>query len=260
MEKTPIPKRLKYSPKTEKEAWKVKQKVLKLSKDLKDVNKKNETLGEALRVIEEILGKSSTIKSVGLSWLIKEKIFSNLDTATIMEVLKDCVKNEDSLSLEQILKATQRQSSLHTELALYKTKAGETLSHIAARMNRPETLFKIGQINPEYLKQKNNDGDTAMHTASRYLAIKSLRVGVKNFPSLFALRNSSGLRPQDLEGGKYITKRINDQEISQASLKEKETYQKAFDKLQKISTDQHSSKGKIKKQVEHIDTTELEIK
>lgn len=236
MKKTHSLKTIPQKPKKNNNLWIAKGEALKVANDLIDA-KPNAKL-KILNFLEKTLKRDQQFQDIAFSWLVKKRIFSLLDPKDMFEFCIKCLKAKNVKLLNETLKAVKLQNPLKIDLALFSTdylgsfNTGETLGHLAAKLDDQKALKVLSKINPDYLRVKNGDGDTIPHIASKFLSQKSIEFMMQKYPGLFWIRNNKGLKPSDLEGGPLINKSISEEEIQKAWAKDNETYKHSLEKLQ----------------------------
>lgn len=217
----------------DKKAWSVKKQALELCEGLKA--KKENNFLKAYKFLERLLDEDKTNQRVGLSWLVKGKAFSVLAPSKLFEITIKCLGTNNIEILGGIIKAVKTQNPLKEDLGFYATEGGLTLGHLAAKQDKKTILSLLGEINPEYLRTKDKDGNTIPHIASQYLSQSAIEIMVTKCPGLFWVRNNKGLRPSDLESGPLINSLIEETKIREFWEKENQVYKQSIEKLQVAS-------------------------
>jgi hypothetical protein len=217
----------------DKRSWSVKKQALELCENLK--NKPDRGYTKVYKFLEKLLDEDKTNQKVGISWLVKGKAFAVLEPSKLFEITIKCLGSNNAELLSNIIKAVKTQNPLKEDLGFYATESGLTLGHLAAKQDKKAILSLLGDINPEYLRAKDRDGNTIPHIASQYLSQAAIEVMVAKCPGLFWVRNNNGLRPSDLESGPLINSLIKETKIREFWEKENQIYRQSIEKLQMAS-------------------------
>jgi hypothetical protein len=233
-------------------SWLIKKQALDVAENLKLDRVKYQST--AINFLERILLEKEVNQKVAISWLIKKRAFCNIDANKVFQYALKCLHKNNHFMLSSILKAVKTQSPLREDLGLFVTESGETLGHLAAKQDKTNIIKSLGEINPEYLRAKTDNGDTIPHIASRFLSQKSLELMIEKYPGLFWVRNHQGLKPSDLEGGPLINSKIKDNEIQKAWDKDNVTYQRSLRTLQLAVSNPRRTKAPAQKEKFQVDS------
>lgn len=223
-----------------------KDESLRLADNLKEAKPNSQQ--KMLNFLDKIIKQDQQFQHIAFSWLVKKRVFSLLNTNDMFEFCIKCLNQGNIKLLNETLKAVKLQSPLKVDLGLFSTSTlaefntGDTLGHLAAKLDNQKALKVLSKINPDYLRVKNRDGDTVPHIASKFLSQKSIEFMIQKYPGLFWIRNNNGLKPGDLEGGPLINKTMSEDEIAKAWTKDSQTYQRSLEKLQVASHNQKNGK------------------
>lgn len=237
-------------PSIDKKSWLLKQRALELHKNLG--NSVESAKDDIFKFLDALLKESDTNQKIAISWLIKKKVFAELDPQKIFNFSIKCIKYNNQTLITNILKAVKIQTPNKEDLGFYLTDEGNTLGHLAAQKDKQNVILGLNSINPEYLRIKNLDGDTLPHIASKFLSQKSIEIMIKTCPGLFWVRNNQGLKPSELEGGPLINSIINEKEVQKAWSQDNDTYQKSLDTLKLAS---ENTMGHLKKNSQVLSPT-----
>jgi hypothetical protein len=84
-------------------------------------------------VVKTILARKGRGREEGILLLKRSKALRRMNPEDLFRVAMGTVMHNDVEGLKLLVSEAQKQSPIHPEIALFKTKTGETLGHLAAR-------------------------------------------------------------------------------------------------------------------------------
>jgi len=230
-----------YTPKEKIELYEVKKKII--SSVIKNGGQtEKEDIKKAEKLLLEVVREKPEIKTFALRWMEQVGWFNNLPLSVPLEGLKEAVRRDDGETARVIVKEVQKKSPLHPELPTFKLENGEYVLHYAARNDKYKVLTELLKVNPLWVQHKDEEGNTPLHIASKYICINTLLAVSKKHPFVLNIRNKIGLKPTDLESGAMLLKLIPKEDIETSHTKSRAIQKTALRKILKGQRDALATK------------------
>lgn len=230
-----------YKPKENLELYKWKETILELVSQLKN-SKNTKSASLAKKALLSIIDQDDRTKTFAFKWMEQSSWFKHLPIQVALSGLVHAIEKNDGLAAKTIVRETQKNKPFHPELPAFKLENGEHIIHRIARADKDKVFSELSKLNPLWGSIKDQNGNTPLHIASKYISIKTLLCLGKRQPELLMLRNKKGLRPIDLESGPIILKHIPKDVIIESALKANKTKKESRAKLLKALNTSNSRK------------------
>lgn len=245
MRKTAPKRRLDAYKTPESKSWEIKKKAISVAQATTSSKGNDKSQEGVFKFLNQLLKENDPNQKIGISWLVKKRAFSYVDPSRAFEFCLKCLSSNNHSLFKGILKAVKTQSPMKTDLGFFTSESGETIAHIAAKQDNQKLITSLAEINLEYLRVQDSNGNTAPHIASKFLSQRSIEVMVKKYPGLFWVRNKNGLKPSDYEGGPIIASYLNQDDIKKAWEQDNKTYQLSLSKLNEASEPKKTKDSEI---------------